>query len=170
MLEARRNFAVRPARLADALGVAAVHHAAVHQLAAEHYPDAVLDRWAPAVTLGGAERRYRENQDDGGLCFVAEAAGSLIGFGVVMPEAGEIAACYVAPAAVRRNVGRTLLETLEAAATSVGTFELAVRASINAKPFYSARGYLVTSRGEYRFEDGTSMSVAFMRKDLTPIV
>jgi putative acetyltransferase len=169
MLEAKRNFTVRPARLADALGIAAVHHAAVHQLAAEHYPDAVLERWAPPVTVGGAERRYRETQDDGGLTFVAESAGQVIGFGVVMPEAGEITACYVAPGAVRRNVGRTLLATLEAAATSVGTFQLAVRTSINAKPFYSARGYLVTSRGDYRFEDGTSMAVAFMRKDLTPI-
>jgi len=169
MLEAKRNFAVRPARLADALSIAMVHHAAVHELAAEHYPDAVLERWAPAVTVGGAERRYRETQDDGGLCFVAESAGSVVGFGVVMPEAGEVAACYVAPGAVRRNIGRTLLTTLEAAATSVGTFELAVRASINAKPFYSARGYLVTGRGEYRFEEGTTMAVAFMRKDLTPI-
>ena len=170
MLEAKRNFAIRPARLSDALSIAGVHHAAVHELAAEHYPDAVLDRWAPAVTLARAERRYRETQDDGGLCFVAESAGSIVGFGVVMPEAGEIAACYVAPAAVRCTIGRALLTTLEAAATSVGTFELAVRASINAKPFYSARGYLVTSRGAYQFEDGTTMAVAFMRKDLTPFV
>ena len=170
MLEARRSFAVRPARLADALSIATVHHAAVHELAAEHYPDAVLDRWAPAVSVDRAERRYRETQDDGGLCCVAESAAGIVGFGVVMPEAGEIAACYVAPGTVRRSIGRTLLATLEAAATSVGTFELAVRASINAKPFYSARGYLVTGRGEYQFDDGTTMAVAFMRKDLTPVV
>ncbi|MDF2981484.1 MAG: hypothetical protein K0Q69_1256, partial [Devosia sp.] len=40
----------------------------------------------------------------------------------------------------------------------------------NAKSFYSAFGYHVSGRGEYRFEDGTVMVVAFMRKDNSPIV
>lgn len=170
MRAAKPSFTVRPARLADALGIAGVHHAAVHGLAAEHYPDIVLAHWAPAVSLSGAERRYREAQDEGGLCFVAESAGSIVGFGIVVPEAGEIVACYVAPEAARRGVGRQLLAVLELAATSVGTFELAVRASINAKPFYSARGYRVTRRADHQFEDGTAMSVAYMSKDLTPLV
>ncbi len=170
MLEAKRSFGVRPARLADALGIAAVHHAAVHQLAAGYYPQAVRDLWAPDVTLDGAERRYREAQDDGGLCFVAESAGSVVGYGVVVPEAGEIAGCYVLPGMVRGGIGRVLLLTLETAATSIGTFELAVRAPINAKPFFSARGYLVTGRSDLRFADGTTMAIANMRKDLTPII
>lgn len=170
MRAAKPSFTVRPARLADALGIAAVHHAAVHGLAAEHYSDAVLDNWAPEISLSGAERRYREAQEEGGLCFVAESAGSIVGFGIVVPEAGEIVACYVAPDAARQGVGRQLLAVLEIAATSVGTFELAVRASINAKPFYSARGYRVTRRADHQFEDGTTMSVAYMSKDLTPLV
>lgn len=166
MRAARTHFMVRPARLADALGIAAVHHAAVHRLAAEHYPDAVLQRWAPPVTLSGAERRYREAQDEGGLCFVAESAGSIVGFGIVAPEAGEIVACYVAPEMAGRGVGRQLLAVLETAASSVGTFELAVRASLNAKAFYAARGYRLTARAEHAFGDGTCMAVAHMRKDL----
>lgn len=170
MRAAKPSFTVRPARLADALGIAGVHHAAVHGLAAEHYSDAVLDNWAPEVSLSGAERRYREAQDEGGLCFVAESAGSIVGFGIVVPEAGEIVACYVAPDAARQGVGRQLLAVLEIAATSVGTFELAVRASINAKPFYSARGYRVTHRADHQFADGTTMAVAHMSKDLTPLV
>ncbi len=169
MRAAKASFTVRPARLADALSIAGVHHAAVHGLAAEHYPDTVLDLWAPSVSLTAAERRYREAQDEGGLCFVAESVGGVVGFGIVAPEAGEIVACYVAPEAARRGIGQQLLATLEAAATSVGTFELAVRASINAKPFYSALGYLVTRRADHQFENGTTMAVAYMRKDLTPL-
>ncbi len=170
MRAAKPSFTVRPARLADALGIAGVHHAAVHGLAAEHYPGGVLDLWAPPVSLSAAERRYREAQDEGGLCFVAESAGAVVGFGIVAPEAGEVVACYVAPEVARCGVGRQLLAMLETAATSVGTFELAVRTSLNARPFYSARGYRVTHRAEHQFEDGTTMAVAFMRKDLTPLV
>jgi putative acetyltransferase len=170
MLDAPEPIAVRPARLADALGIAGVHHAAVHRLAAGHYPPAVLERWAPPVSLRRAERLYRETQDAGGLTLVAETGTEgLVGFGIVVPASGEIAACYVTPGAARRGVGRQLLAALEKAATGAGTFELSVRASINARPFYSARGYLVVERGEHRFEDGTPMAVAFMRKDLTPL-
>lgn len=161
---------IRPARLGDALAIAALHHVAVHKLAAPFYPHEVLEHWSPPVTLIGAERRYRETQEDGGLTLLAEQDGSLAGFGVVIPEAGDIAACYVAPEATRRGVGRALLAAMEATVSAHGVHELNVRASLNAKSFYSAFGYHVSGRGEYRFEDGTVMVVAFMRKDISPVV
>ena len=169
-MNAAAPLVIRPARLGDALAIAALHHVAVHQLAAPFYPREVLMHWSPPVTLAGAERRYRETQDDGGLTLLAEQNGSLVGFGVVMPEAGEIAACYVAPEASRRGVGRALLAAMEAAVSRHGVHELNVRASLNAKSFYSAFGYHVIGRGEHRFEDGTVMVVAFMRKDNSPLV
>ena len=161
---------IRPARLADALAIAALHHVSVHALAAPFYPREVLERWSPPVTLASAEQRYRESQEDGGLTLLAEHHGALAGFGVVIPEAGEIAACYVAPEAARQGVGKALLNAMEAASTAHGVHELRVRASLNAKSFYSAFGYHVIGRGEHRFEDGTVMVVAFMRKDNSPLV
>ena len=88
----------------------------------------------------------------------------------MVPEAGEIAACYVAPEAARQGVGKALLDAMEAAASAHGMHELRARASLNAKSFYSAFGYHVSGRGEHRFEDGTVMVVAFMRKDNSPLV
>ncbi|KQW79001.1 hypothetical protein ASC89_11880 [Devosia sp. Root413D1] len=169
-MNAAPPMVIRPARLGDALAIAALHHVAVHQLAAPFYPQEVLAHWSAPVTLASAERRYRETQEDGGLTLVAEQHGTLVGFGVVVPEAGEISACYVAPEAARRGIGRTLLAAMEAAVSAHGVHELNVRASLNAKSFYSAFGYHVSGRGEYRFEDGTVMVVAFMRKDNSPIV
>lgn len=161
---------IRPARLGDALAIAALHHVAVHKLAAPFYPREVLEHWSPPVTITGAERRYRETQEDGGLTLLAEHDGGLAGFGVAIPEAGEIAACYVAPELSRRGIGRTLLGAMEATVSAHGVHEINVRASLNSKSFYSAFGYHVSGRGEYRFEDGTVMVVAFMRKDNSPIV
>ena len=169
-MNAASPLIIRPARLADALEIAALHHVSVHALASAFYPREVLAHWSPPVTLAGAERRYRESQEDGGLTMLAERNGELAGFGVVVPEAGEIAACYVAPDATRQGVGKTLLHGMEAAAAAHGVHELRVRASLNAKSFYSALGYHVSGRGEHRFEDGTVMVVAFMRKDNSPLV
>ena len=169
-MNAAAPMVIRPARLGDALAIAALHHVAVHQLAAPFYPREVLTHWSPPVTLSSAERRYRETQEDGGLTLVAEQNGTLVGFGIVVPEAGEISACYVAPEATRRGIGRALLAAMEAAVSAHSVHEINVRASLNAKSFYSAFGYHVSGRGEYRFEDGTVMVVAFMRKDNSPIV
>ena len=161
---------VRPARLADALAIAVVHHTAVHQLAAGFYPGDVLLHWSPPVALARAERLYRETQEDGGLTFVAEENGEIIGFGIVMPEAGEISACYVAPDASRKGIGRALLSAMESAISAAGVHEIHVRASLNAKSFYSAFGYRAQGRGESQFEDGTRMVVAFMAKDISPVI
>lgn len=168
-MRAARDIVVRPARLADALAMASVHHAAVHGLAASWYPAEVLERWAPPVTLHRAERVYHETQDEGGLHLVAEAAGEIVGFGVVVPETGEIAACYVAPGIVRRGIGQLLLAALERRAAQSGVHELAVRASVNARSFYAANGYRVAGHGEHRFGDGTGMDVLHMRKDNSPL-
>lgn len=169
-MNAASHLIIRPARLGDALAIAALHHVSVHALAGAFYPPEVLAHWSPPVTLAGAERRYREGQEDGGLTLLAERNGELAGFGVVVPEAGEIAACYVAPEASRQGVGKVLLNAMESAAAAYGMHELRVRASLNAKSFYSALGYHVSGRGEHRFEDGTVMVVAFMRKDNSPLV
>jgi putative acetyltransferase len=169
-VSAASQIVIRPARLGDALSIAALHHVAVHRMAAPFYPREVLMNWSPPVTLASAERRYRETQEDGGLTLLAERDGALAGFGIVVPEAGEISACYVAPEASRRGVGRALLAAMESTVSAHGVHELNVRASLNAKSFYSAFGYHVSGRGEFRFEDGTTMVVAFMRKDNSPIV
>lgn len=161
---------IRPARLADALAIAALHHAAVHQLAASHYPPEVLDRWSPPVTLARAEQLYRQTQDEGGQTLVAERNREIAGFGVVMPVAGEISACYVAPELSREGIGRLLLAAMETAIATAGVHKINVRVALNAKSFYSAFGYHVSSRGEHGFDDGTRMVVAHMCKDTTPLV
>ena len=158
-------FTVRPARLADALGIANVHRRAVHGLAADYYAQDVLEQWAGPVSLARAERLYREGQAGGAIQFVAELDGEVMGFGVVAPAAGEIVACYVAPEASRRGVGSRLLAEMEGLARQAGCAHLTLRSSTNAKSFYRARGYLEAGRGEYAFGNGVRMQTVTMRKD-----
>lgn len=158
------TIAIRPARLADALGMATVHHAAVHAALPGVYDRAVRDNWAPPVDLARAEQLYREAQEDGELSFVAEIEGEIAGFVLIHPGRGELAACYVAPEAARRGIGRALCRAAEEAA--MGCLGLRVRSSLNAEAFYRSLGFVAVSRGESRFADGTPMPVVFMRKAL----
>lgn len=157
---------LRPARLADALRIATVHHAAVHALAGGPYTADVLDRWAPEVSLVRAERLFREEQRGGAVTLVAEKAGEIVGFGIVAPADGELRACYVAPAAMGQGIGRGIVTGLELVAEGEGCRTLDVRASLNAVSFYEAQRYFEAQRLEYEFGDGVSMPVVRMLKTL----
>lgn len=160
------TLSIRPARLADALAIAHVHHGAVHGLAAAHYPPELLEQWARPVERARAERMFSEAAAEGAVQLVAELEGAIVGFANVVPAAGEIAACYVAPAAARRGVGSRLLAEMEAIARRAGGTHLALRASLNATDFYRAHGYIETGRGEHRLAGGAPMAAVFMRKTL----
>lgn len=158
------SIAIRPARLADALGMALAHRAAVHAAVPGIYDQALRDAWAPPIDLGRAERLYLEAQADGQLAFVAEMDGEIVGFAQVHPGRAEILACYVAPAAARRGIGRALVAAVE---NAVGRHvALTARSSVFAEPFYRSLGFVVTGRSISRFDDGTAMLVVAMRRSM----
>ena len=160
---------VRPTRLADALDIAVLHHAAVHRLGTGFYDTEILGRWAPPVTLERAERRYRETQASGGVTLVAERQGEIAGFGMFEAAAGRISACYVAPDLARKGIGKALVAAMEAAMAAERAPVIHVRASRNARSFYTALDYRVSGRGEHLFEDGTRMVVVHLEKDIAPL-
>lgn len=161
------TIALRPARLADALGMALVHRAAVHAAMPGIYDQAARDNWAPPVDLARAERLYNEAQAEGAESFVAEMDGDITGFALVHAARGEISACYVLPKATRRGLGRALMVAAEARARAAGTTELTVRSSAFAEPFYRSLGFVPTARDSFRFDDGSTMPVVLMRKLLS---
>lgn len=159
------SIEIRPVRLADALGMALVLRAAVHAAVPGIHDRALRDAWAPPVDLGRAERIYLDAQADGQFGFVAEMDGEIVGFARVHPGRAEIVACYVAPAAARRGIGRALVAAAETAAGRHPA--LTVRSSVFAEPFYRSLGFVVTGRAVSRFDDGTTMLVALMRKAMS---
>jgi len=161
------TIALRPARLADALGMALVNRAAVHAAMPGIYDQAARDNWAPPVDLARAERLYNEAQAEGAETFVAEMDGDIAGFALVHRARGEISACYVTPMATRRGLGRALMTAAEACARAAGVTQLTVRSSAFAEPFYRSLGFVPTARDTVRFDDGAQMPVVFMRKLLS---
>jgi GNAT superfamily N-acetyltransferase len=149
------SFALRPARLGDALAMANLHHAAVRALQGGPYRDDVLERWAPGVTVARAERLFRETQDEGGRSLIAEAGDEVIGFAVAMPGAAALSACYVAHAAAGNGVGRTLVGAFEDEARDAGVSTFDVRAPLNATGFYARLGYAAERTATFAFGDGS---------------
>jgi putative acetyltransferase len=160
------TIALRAARLADALGMAVVHRDAVHAAMPGIYDRAIRDTWAPPVDLDRAERLYREAQAEGAASFVVEMHSELAGFVQVEPASGHIGACYVAPKAARRGLGRALMRASEDAARAANATHLSVRSSTFALPFYRSLGFAVTARTSFAFPDGTAMPVVLMEKKL----
>jgi putative acetyltransferase len=154
---------IRPFAASDAEAWLDVHRAAVRVIAAGDYSQAVIDAWAPPV-----DARMIEHLQTGpsGTRIVAELDGELAGIGELVPENGELRACYVAPRFARRGVGKALVAELEALARTAGIAALSLASSVTAEPFYLRLGYDVTGRGSHVLDTGEPMACLFMTKSL----
>ena len=112
------RFAIRPATVADAEGIARAHVQAWHESYRGMIPDEVLDglsveartaRWRSII--GSAARPI--------ILLVAEDRDRIVGFGTAsgrlsaeLPTDGEVTALYLIEAAKRQGVGRALFGRL----------------------------------------------------------
>ena len=96
---------------------------------------------------------------DGGV-FVAEIAGSTMGFAAILPrEDGdfELDALFVEPSAWRQGIGRALIEHCAAAARAMGAASLHVLGNPHAEGFYNACGFNMLGTKQTRFGAGLVM-------------
>jgi putative acetyltransferase len=154
---------IRPFVPADAEAWLAVHHAAVHAIAAQHYSQAVLDAWAPAINARTIEQL---RAGPPATRIVAELNGEMAGIAELVAENRELRACYVHPEFARCGVGTALVSELEALARKAGIAALLAHASVTAEPFYLDLGYQVTGRGTHKLHTGEPMACVFMSKSL----
>ena len=162
VLKKPENLKVRELRADEGLLFRQIHHAAVHGLAAGHYPQAILDKWSAPVRDGQQAQPRREGQ----IRLVAELDGQAVGIGALFPDKSELDAVYVLPSAARKGVGTALVTEIERLAVERGVTRLHLDASVNAEPFYLAMGYAVVERGEHILNSGQVMACVRMAKDL----
>jgi putative acetyltransferase len=157
---------VRPYRDGDDRAIAEVHRSAVHGLAARHYPADLLDEWSAPVTDERVARAEAARPTSPESLVVAIVDGNVAGFGGVELTTGEVTAVYVRPESARCSVGTLALEALEVLGRTNNVTEFWLKSSLNAVPFYAARGYVREREGEHETWSGRSMPCIFMRKRL----
>ncbi len=163
------GFSLRPARPADARKMMEAHGSAVREKAAPFYGGDVLDAWSPPEIRDGRIARMEQDISSGREVFVVaeDAAGEVIGFGAMAPDAGELRAVYVAAGHGGQGVGSAILHHLEEAARASGVTGLRLDASLNAESFYAAHGFVADGKGEHVFHSGARMACVHMRKTLS---
>lgn len=141
--------------------VAALHRASILALCAAHYSPVELSLWTDALRpdkytalLVGRE------------FFVAEEDGRIFGFGVLDLSQSLINATYVSPKAVRRGVGRRLVEAMEDVAKEGGVLRLHLNSTLNAVPFYERLGYVQKEASYNRLPTGAELPCVVMTKNL----
>ncbi|MCB9749431.1 MAG: GNAT family N-acetyltransferase [Myxococcales bacterium] len=154
------DIVIRRASADDAPGIAAVHVASIRGLASVSYTPAQIDAW----TQGKTPDRYRQALAGGEVMFAAARGREIVGFSAWQGD--EVRAVYVAPAWARRGVGRQLLAAVERDALARGVRALRLSASLNAAPFYAARGYVERRRCSHALRSGDVLECVEMHKRL----
>ena len=134
----RVSIIVRPFTGADAIPTLEVFLRAIRTTAAADYSSEQIAAWAPANVDTGAwdERRSQLNT------VVAVFDANVAGFTDVSAS-GYIDMMFVDPAVGRRGIATALLQWACAEAKRLGSGTLTTHASITARPFFEAHGFVV---------------------------
>jgi GNAT superfamily N-acetyltransferase len=100
------------------------------------------------------------DQIKNGGVFVAEVAGSVIGFAAILPRDdgdSELDALFVEPSAWRQGIGRALVEHCASAAKAKGAKSLHVMGNPHAEKFYVVCGFEILGTRQMRFGTGLIM-------------
>jgi putative acetyltransferase len=152
-------FTIRPATLADAEALCALHKDAVRSLCLGAYTAEEIEAWlrerepacfSDAMTKGGETMMVAER--DGVVAGFASVKGAML-FGL-----------YVDPAR-GRGAGWALLQAAEDEARRGGAAILSLQSTLNAVPFYRKHGYMRQARSTVR-RGGRNLAVLDMIKAL----
>ena len=162
------DITIRDWRPDDAWGVLRVKCAAVHETAAAHYDELIRRDWAPQVTAEGVARYLQSDARRQEATLVAVLDAAVVGFASIVAPLSELQAVYVSPHVGQQGVGSRLLASVEELALRHGIQQLRLHSSLNAVPFYRARGYVAEGHAEHTLSTGRTMACVPMRKTLTP--
>jgi putative acetyltransferase len=141
MAQAHPKLGLRPFLPADTPLLAEIFRAAVEQLTAEDYNEALQRAWASAVEDEAAFGQKLAGQ----LTLIAMLESSPVGF-ASLAGGSRIDMLYVHPAMAGQGVGAMLIDALEKLAGGRGAAKLSVDASDSARGFFEKRGYAAQQR------------------------
>lgn len=152
---------IRSASVADAEAVAALHRASILRGCVGDYSPTQIRAWLAVLTPDVyppliASTSFRIALEDDAVCgFAATSVGEEL-----------INAVYVAPFAMGKGVGQTLVADAEEALLTAGRHEAKLNATLNAVEFYRWLGYIDVGHASNRLSSGVAMACVAMRKSL----
>jgi len=137
---------IRPFQRGDEARLAALFHAAIHQVAAQYYSQDQVNAWAPQVP---DPARFLARGTDGRTLLVAvDDADEPLAYGDVEAD-GHIDHLFCRPDVAGTGVTAALYAALEEAAIGFGIPMLFTEASEPAKRFFAKRGFEVIERRDF---------------------
>lgn len=138
-------MSIRRYEASDAEALAALYVRSVEQVGPRRYSPRQVAAWA---SRGPSPERIHERAADGRTTLVAvDDRDRPIAFGDLETD-GHIDFLYCAPEAVGKGVASALCDELEKIARACGVRRLYTEASEVARPLFSRKGFVVTSRRE----------------------
>lgn len=125
---------IRPAHLDDGKQIGQIIYDTVRSINRKDYSQQQVEAWAPDPFIFST---YEES-----YAFVAELKGLIVGFGN-LTSSGYLHRFYVHKEFQGQRIGSLLLKSLEDKARALGLKEITTEASITAKPFFLAKGWIV---------------------------
>ena len=129
---------VRPYILSDQQQVGELFYDTVRSVNKENYTEQQVCAWAPESSRTGQFSRPLERN----YAYVAELNTQIVGFADITAE-GYLDRLFVHKDFQRKGIANKLLAVLERKARDLLASEIHTEASITAKPFFLAQGYLV---------------------------
>jgi putative acetyltransferase len=164
----RQKIVIRAAAESDAAAIVKVHYEAVHLIASNDYEQDILNEWSSDSVDRSTRLKTQISQNvDQTIMIVAEVDGTVVGFGEVVPDKGELRAVYVSPTAARMGIGSALLHKLENESRHHKVQKLWLDSSLTAVPFYLAHGYQSDGEGAHQLGSGRLMTCVKMHKILS---
>lgn len=131
------EFTVRSYRPEDAIPLWNLFRETVRRVNSRDYDPRQIEAWAPAeLPIESWSRRFGER-----VVLVAVQGDRPVGFGE-LDACGHLDRFYVSADHQRRGIGRAILNGLLVEARNLGLRRVEVEASITARPFFEAMGFI----------------------------
>jgi GNAT superfamily N-acetyltransferase len=137
---------IRAANLQDAEAMASLFHQTIREVNRRDYRPEQIDAWAGPTPEPAKWRARLQNKQT----FVACLDGKMVGFAEFEAD-GHVDAVYVHHQHQGAGIASRLLERIEQEAAQTGVVRLYTEASITARPFFEARGFVVLQPQDVEF-------------------
>ena len=160
----KSNVEIRSAQISDAQGMIAVKHAAVFSVGSENYPPEQLTRWSGHLDQAHI-RMLEDRVARHSIVFYVAAVGSTImGYGVLDTESGEVGGPYVRPDHGREGLGTRILGALIENARSTGLGRVFAESPANVESFFIRNDFSSMGGSSKTLADGSTLDTVRMER------